>query len=98
MDDAAKLLKETENKQQKMVVRKRIKKLKMQHYHETLKNARTNPKNTWNLQRQLVPGKSKQNKYNFQNPTISASIFNNFLNSRGENAQRHETEASDQWI
>ena len=82
-----------------MIVRKLIKKSKMQHYHEALNNARKNPKDTWNLLRQLVPGKSKQNKFNFQNPTISASTFNNFFcNSRGENVQRRETEASDQWI
>ena len=66
-------------KQQKMVVLMLIRNSKMQHYHEALKNARTNPKDTWNLLRQLVPGKSKQNKFNFQNPTISASTFNNFF-------------------
>ena len=43
-----------------------------------------NPKGTWNLLRQLVPGKSKQNKFNFQNPTISASTFNNFFATAGE--------------
>ena len=70
----------------------------MHHYHEALKNARTNPKDTWDLLRQLVPGKSKQNKCNFQNPTISASTFNNvFCNRKGENVQRSETEESDQW-
>ena len=78
VDDAAKLQNENEYKQ-KMVVRKLIKILKMQHYHDALKNARANPKDTWNLQRQLVPGKSKQNKPNFQNPTITASIFNNLF-------------------
>ena len=67
----------TNNK--KMVVLKLIKKSKMQHYHEALNNARKNPKDTWNLLGQLVPGKSKQNKCNFQNPTISATIFNNFF-------------------
>ena len=97
MEDTAKLQKEKEYKQQKMIVRKLIKKLKMQHYHEALNNARKNPKDTWI--RHLVPKKSKQNKCNFQNPTISASTFNNFFcNSRGENVQRRETEASDQWI
>ena len=71
----------------------------MQHYHEALNNARKNPKDTWNLLRQLVPGKSKQNKCNFQNPTINASTFNFFATAcRGENVQRRETEASDQWI
>ena len=97
VDDEAKLQKETEYKQQKMIVRKLIKKSKLQHYHEALNNARKNPKDSWNLIRQLAPGKSKQNKCNFQNPTISASTFNN-CNSRGENVQRRETEASDQWI
>ena len=56
-----------------------IKKSKMQHYHEALNNARKNSKNTWNLLRQLVAGKSNQNKCNFQNPTRSASTFNNFF-------------------
>ena len=56
----------------------------MQHYHEALKNARINPEDTWHLIRQLVPGKSKQNKCNFQNPTISASTFNNFFETAGE--------------
>ena len=51
---------------------------KMQHYHEALNNARTNPKDTWNLLRQLVPGKQKQNKCHFQNPTVmDASRFVN---------------------
>ena len=36
VEDNAKLQKETEYKQQKMNVRKLIKKLKMQHYHEAL--------------------------------------------------------------
>ena len=101
VDDAAKLQKKTEYnfKQQKIVVHKLIKKSKMSLYHE-LKNARTNPKDTWNLLRQLVPVKSKQNKCNFQNPAIiSACTFNNFFcNSWGENAQRCKAEASDQWI
>ena len=71
----------------------------MPHYYEALNNARKNPKDTWTLLRQLVPGKSKQTKCNIQNPIISASTFNNFFcNSRGENVQRRETEASDQWI
>ena len=42
VDNAAKLQKETEYKQQKIVVRKLIEKSKMKHYHEALKNARTN--------------------------------------------------------
>ena len=46
VDDAAKLQKETEHKQQKMIVRKLIKKSKMQHYHEALNNARKNHKET----------------------------------------------------
>ena len=100
MEDTAKLQKETEYKQQKTIVRKLIKKLKIQHYHEALNNARKNPKDTWNLQRQLVPGKSKQSKYNFQNPTISASTFNNFFcNSREKTyndvKQRHQTNGFD---
>ena len=49
VDDAAKLQKEKEYIQQKMVIRKLIKKSKMQHYHEALGNARANPKKTWNL-------------------------------------------------
>ena len=44
VDDTAKLQKETEYKQQKIIVRKLIKKSKMQHYHEALNNARKNPK------------------------------------------------------
>ena len=68
----------------------------MQHYYEALKNARTNPKVTWNLKMQLVPGKSKQNKCNTQNPTISEHTFNNFLATAGEKTyndmkQRHQT-------
>ena len=46
MEDNAKLQKETEYKQQKMIVRKLIKNSKMQHYHEALNNARKNPKDT----------------------------------------------------
>ena len=66
----------------------------MQHYHAALKNARTNPKDTWHLLRQLVPGKSKQDKCNFQNPTISAST--NFFATAGEKTyndvkQRNQT-------
>ena len=59
VEDNAKLQKETEYKQQKMVIRKLTKKSKMRHYHEALKNARTNPNHTWDLLRQLVHGKSK---------------------------------------
>ena len=44
----------------------------MRHYHEELKNARANPKETWNLLKRLVPRKTKQIKCNFQNPTICA--------------------------
>ena len=96
VDDDAKLQKETEYKQQKMIVRMLIKKSKMQHYHEALNNARKNPKETWNLLRQLVPGKSKQNKCNFQDPTISASTFKNFFATAGEKTyndvkQKHQT-------
>ena len=79
-----------------MIVRKLIKKSKMQHYHEALNNSRKNPKQTWNLLRQLVPGKSKQTKCNFQNPTSSASTFNNFFATAEEKTyndvkQRHQT-------
>ena len=57
------------------------------------------PKDTWNLLRQLVPEKSKQNKCNFQNPHHKCQhIQQLFCNSRGENIQRRETEASDQWL
>ena len=68
----------------------------MLHYHEALNNARKNPKDTWNLLRQLVPGKSKQNKCNFENPTRSASTFNTFFATAGEKTyndmkQRHQT-------
>ena len=70
----------------------------MQHYHEALNNARKNHKDTWNLLRQLVPGKSKQNECNFQNPTISASTFNNFFATAGEKTYNEVKQASDQWI
>ena len=33
----------------------------MQHYREALNNARKNPKDTWNLLKQPIPGKLKQN-------------------------------------
>ena len=46
VDDTAKLQKGTEYKQPKMIVRKLIKKSKMQHYHEALNNTRKNPKDT----------------------------------------------------
>ena len=84
VEDTAKLPKETEYKQEKMIIRKLIKKSKMQHYHEALNNARKNPKETWNLLRELVPGKSKKPKCNFQNPTISASTFSNSFATAGE--------------
>ena len=57
VDDAAKPKKETELKKRTFV--SWLKKSKMQHYHEALKNARTNPKDTWNLLKQLDPEKSK---------------------------------------
>ena len=66
MEDIAKLQKETEYKKQKMIVRKLIKTSKKQHDHEALNNARKNPKDTWNLLRQPVTGKSEQNECNFQ--------------------------------
>ena len=47
-EDTAKLQKETEYKQQKMIGRKLIKKSKMQHSHEAFK--KKNPNDTWNLQ------------------------------------------------
>ena len=40
VDDEAKLQKETEYKQQKLIVHKLIKKSKMKHYHEALNNVR----------------------------------------------------------
>ena len=43
VEDNAKLQKETEYKQPKMIIRKLIKKSKMQHYHEALNNAWKNP-------------------------------------------------------
>ena len=46
VEDTAKLQKETEYKQQKMIVRKRIKKQNKQHYHEALNNTGKNPKDT----------------------------------------------------
>ena len=65
-----------------------------------MNNARKISKDTRNLLRQLVPGKSKQNKCNFQNPTISASTFNNFFATAGEKTyndvkQRHQTNGFD---
>ena len=83
-------------KQQKIIVCNLIKKSKVQHYHEALNNTKKNHKETRTLIRQLVPGKSKQNKCNFQNPTISASTFNNFFATAGEKTyndvkQRYET-------
>ena len=59
-----------------------------------------NPKDTWNLLRQLVPGKSKQTKCNFENPTRSASTLNNFFATAGEKSyndvkQRHPTNVFD---
>ena len=100
MEDTAKLHKETKYKQQKMIVRKLIKKTKMQHYHEALNNARKNPKDTWNHKATIVPGKSKQNKCNFHNPSISASTFNNCFATAGEKTyndvkQRHQTNGFD---
>ena len=72
----------------------------MQHYNEALNNARRNPKETWNLLRQLVPGKLKQTKCNFLNPTIIASTFNNFFATAGKKTyndvkQRHQTNGLD---
>ena len=49
VEDTAKLQKETEYEQQKMIVPSLIKKSKMQHYHEALNNARKKTKDTWNL-------------------------------------------------
>ena len=100
VDNDAKLQKETEYKQQKMIIHKLIKKSKMQHYHEALNNAKKNPKDTCNLLRRLVPEKSKQNKCNFQNRTLSASTFNNFFATGGEKTyndvkQRHQTNGFD---
>ena len=100
VEDTAKRQKETEYKQQKMIVCKLIKKSKMQHYHETLNNARNFFKNTWNLLRQLVPGKLKQNKCNFQNPTRSTSTFNDFFATAWEKMYhdvkwRHQTNGFD---
>ena len=72
----------------------------MQNYHEALNNAITNPKETRYLLKQLVPVKSKQNKCNFQNPTISASTFSNFFATGEEKTykdvnQRHQTSGFD---
>ena len=88
VEDTAKLQKETEYKQEKMIVRKLIKKSKMQLYHEELNNARKIPKETWNLLREPHPNQMQSNatptKCNFQNPTISASTFSNFFATAGE--------------
>ena len=58
VDDDDKLQKETEYKQPKMIVRKLIKKSKMQHYHEALNNAKksltqlepTKATSTWKIE------------------------------------------------
>ena len=55
---------------------------------------------TRNQVRQLLPGKPKRTKCNFQNPTISASTFNNFFATAGEKTyndvkQRHQTNGLD---
>ena len=59
-----------------------------------------NPEDTWILLRKLVPGKSKQNKCNFQNLTVSASTFNDFFATGGEKTynemkHRHQTNGFD---
>ena len=61
-----------------------------------------NLKDTWNepILRQLVPGKSKQNKCNFQNPTTSARTFNNVFATAGDKTyndvkQSHQTNGFD---
>ena len=50
MEDTAKLQNETEYKQQKIIVRKLIKKSKMQYYHEALNNATKTLKTTGTYQ------------------------------------------------
>ena len=85
VDDAANCRrKQNTNNKKWSFARKLIKKLKILHYHEALKNSRTNRKDTWNLLKPLVSGKLKQNKCNFQNPTIRASTSNNFFATAGE--------------
>ena len=58
-----------------------------------------NPKETWNLLRELVAGKSKEKKcMQFPEPHHKCQhLQQNFCNSRGENVQRRETATSDQW-
>ena len=84
MEDNAKLQKETELIQQKMIVRKLIKKSKMQHYHEALNNARKNA-------RQLEPTKAtstlkiEAKQMEFPEPHQKCQhIQQLFCNSRGE--------------
>ena len=99
--DTDKQQKETEYKQQKMIVRKRITKSKMQHYHEELlENAKKNPKDTWNLLRQQSSTwKIEAKQMQFPEPHQKCqNIQQLFYNSRGETVQRRETEAADQWI
>ena len=67
----------------KMDVRKLIKKSKLQHYHEALKNARANPKEAWNLLKQLVPGISNKTNAIFSIPPLAQALLITFLQQQG---------------
>ena len=70
--------------QQRTLVRKLISKAKMQCLHKQLKESRSDSKETWNIIKQIVPGKVKTNSCNFENPNEIAEKFNHFFSQKLE--------------
>lgn len=84
---------ETQNQynQQRTLVRKLINKAKMQYLHKQLKESRSDSKETWNIIKQIVPGKAKSNSCNFENPNEIAEKFNHFFAKVGEKTYKEVT-------
>ena len=86
-DSTQKLYIQEQYNNQRRSVRKIISKAKRNFIHKQLKEARSDPKETWNIVKQVVPGKLKstQHNNNFENPQDISEKFNQFFAEVGEN-------------
>ena len=71
-------------KEQRTKVRKLISKAKAKCYHAELKEAYSNPKETWNIIQRIVPYQIKQRPPLFDNSESTADDFNKYFASVGE--------------
>ncbi len=71
-------------KEQRTKVRNIISKAKAVSYHAELKEARSNPKETWNIIQKIVPYQPRMKKPQIEHSVPAANSFNQFFASVGE--------------